>query len=163
MIEILLLSLLQILSSIYCINQTTVEDENIKKLIEYALYRVYKESSTQMKEYCKDKEKSDVMPDLKMLLASETTYINIKKLHFKKWPFFLIWKIRPFLFFAQIFEFVFVDFLKFCKNSKGRLKQPPYFYVFVKKLSYYFALGARILACAAASLAIGTLNGEQLT
>ena len=73
-----------ILSSIYCINETTVKDDDIKRLIEYALYRVYKESCTQMKVYCKDKEKSDVMPDLKMLLASETTYINIKKLRFKK-------------------------------------------------------------------------------
>ena len=73
-----------ILSSIYCINKTTVKDEDIKRLIEYALYRVYKESSTQMKEYCKDKEKSDVMPDLRMLLASETTYVNIKKIKFKK-------------------------------------------------------------------------------
>ena len=73
-----------ILSSIYCINETTVKDEDIKRLIEYALYRVYKESSTQMKEYCKDKEKSDVMPDLRMLLASETMYVNIKKIKFKK-------------------------------------------------------------------------------
>ena len=37
-----------------------------------------------MKEYCKNKEKSDVMPDLRMLLASETTYVNIKKIKFKK-------------------------------------------------------------------------------
>ena len=63
-----------ILSSIYCINETTVKDEDIKRLIEYALYRVYKESSTQMKEYCKNKEKSDVMPDLKALLISETYF-----------------------------------------------------------------------------------------
>ena len=62
-----------ILSSIYCINETNAKDEDVKKLIEYALYRVYKESCTQMKEYCKDK-KSDVMPDLNNLLISETYF-----------------------------------------------------------------------------------------
>ena len=46
--------------------------------------KVYKESYTALREYCKDKEKSDVMPDLRMLLASETTYVNIKKIKFKK-------------------------------------------------------------------------------
>ena len=65
-----------ILSSIYCINETTTKDEDIKRLIEYALYRVYKESSTALREYCKDKEKSDVMPDLIDLLISETYYIK---------------------------------------------------------------------------------------
>ena len=68
-----------ILSSIYCINETTVKDDDIKRLIEYALYRVYKESSTQMKDYCKDKEKSDVMPDLKALLISETYFDKYSK------------------------------------------------------------------------------------
>ena len=68
-----------ILSSIYCINETTVKDEDIKRLIEYALYGVYKESSTQMKEYCKGKEKWDVMPDLKALLISETYFDKYSK------------------------------------------------------------------------------------
>ena len=68
-----------ILSSIYCINETTVKDEDIKRLIEYALYRVYKESSTALREYCKDKEKSDVMPDLKALLISETYFDKYSK------------------------------------------------------------------------------------
>lgn len=67
-----------ILTSIYCINETTTKDEDIAKLIEYALYRVYKDSPIQMREYCNGKEKSDVMSDLKMLLASETTYVKIK-------------------------------------------------------------------------------------
>ena len=68
-----------ILSSIYCINETTVKDEDIKRLIEYALYRVYKESSTALREYFKDKEKSDVMPDLKSLLISETYFDKYSK------------------------------------------------------------------------------------
>ena len=68
-----------ILSSIYCINETTVKDEDIKRLIEYALYRVYKESCTVMKEYCKDKEKSNVKPDLKALLISETYFDKYSK------------------------------------------------------------------------------------
>ena len=45
-----------ILSSIYCINETTVKDEDIKRLIEYTLYRVYKESSTQMKNIARTKK-----------------------------------------------------------------------------------------------------------
>ena len=31
-----------ILSTIYCINETTAKDEDVAKLIEYAFYRVYK-------------------------------------------------------------------------------------------------------------------------
>ena len=45
-----------ILSSIYCINETTVKDEDIKKLVEYALYRVYKEGCSVMKEYVRTKK-----------------------------------------------------------------------------------------------------------
>ena len=67
-----------ILTAIYCINETTTKDDDIAKLIEYALFRVYKDSPVEMREYCNGKEKSDVMPDLKMLLASETTYVKIK-------------------------------------------------------------------------------------
>ena len=32
-----------ILTAIYCINETTSQDEDVAKLIEYAFYRVYKE------------------------------------------------------------------------------------------------------------------------
>ena len=53
--------------------------KELKKLIEYALYRVYKESSTALREYCKNKEKSDVMPDLKALLISETYFDKYSK------------------------------------------------------------------------------------
>ena len=65
-----------ILSAIYCINETTVKDEDVAKMIEYALFRVYKDSPVQMREYCNGKEKSDVMPDLIDLLISETYYIK---------------------------------------------------------------------------------------
>ena len=67
-----------ILTAIYCINETTAKDEDVAKLIEYALFRVYKDSPVEMRAYCQGKKKSDVMPDLKMLLASETTYVKIK-------------------------------------------------------------------------------------
>ena len=67
-----------ILTAIYCINETTAKDDDIAKLIEYALFRVYKDSPVEMRAYCQGKKKSDVMPDLKMLLASETTYVKIK-------------------------------------------------------------------------------------
>ncbi len=61
-----------ILSAIYCINETTTKDEDVAKLIEYAFYRVYKESVSELKEACKEKEKADIMPDLILLLQSET-------------------------------------------------------------------------------------------
>ena len=64
-----------ILSAIYCINETTVKDD-VAKLIEYALFRVYKDSPVQMREYCNGKEKSDVIPNLIDLLISETYYIK---------------------------------------------------------------------------------------
>ena len=63
-----------ILTAIYCINETTMKDEDIEKLIEYAFYRVYKESVYNLKELCDKKEKSDVIPDLMLLLESETEY-----------------------------------------------------------------------------------------
>ena len=63
-----------ILTAIYCINETTAKDEDIEKLIEYAFYRVYKEGVYDLKELCAEKQKSDVMPDLLLLLESETEY-----------------------------------------------------------------------------------------
>ena len=65
-----------ILSAIYCINETTVKDEDVAKMIEYALFRVYKDSPMKMREYCNGKNKSDIMPDLIDLLISETQYIK---------------------------------------------------------------------------------------
>ena len=63
-----------ILTAIYCINETTTKDEDAAKLIEYAFYRVYKEGIYDFKELCAEKQKSDVMPDLLLLLESETEY-----------------------------------------------------------------------------------------
>ena len=63
-----------ILTAIYCINETTTKDEDIAKLIEYAFYRVYKEGVYNLKELCAQKQKSDIMPDLLLLLESETEY-----------------------------------------------------------------------------------------
>ena len=40
-----------ILSAIYCINETTTKDEDVAKLIEYALFRVYKDSPVELREY----------------------------------------------------------------------------------------------------------------
>ena len=62
------------LTAIYCINETTAKDADIAKLIEYAFYRVYKEGVYSLKELCAEKQKSDVMPDLLLLLESETEY-----------------------------------------------------------------------------------------
>ena len=64
-----------ILPAIYCINETTTKDEDVAKLIEYAFYRIYKESVYNLKELCTQKQKSDVMPDLLLLLESETEMI----------------------------------------------------------------------------------------
>ena len=63
-----------ILTAIYCINETTTKDEDIAKLIKYAFYRVYKEGVYNLKELCAEKQRSDVMPDLLLLLESETEY-----------------------------------------------------------------------------------------
>ena len=63
-----------ILTAIYCINETTTKDKDVAKLIEYAFYRVYKEGVYNLKELCAQKQKSDVMPDLMLLLQSETEY-----------------------------------------------------------------------------------------
>lgn len=63
-----------ILTAIYCINQTTTKDGNIAKLIEYTFYRVYKESVYNFKKLCVGKQKSDVLPDLILLLQSETEF-----------------------------------------------------------------------------------------
>ena len=61
-----------ILTAIYCINETTTKDEDIAKLIEYAFYRVYKEGAYELKEFCSEKQKSDILTELKMLLKAET-------------------------------------------------------------------------------------------
>ena len=61
-----------ILTAIYCINETTNKDEDIAKLIEYAFYRVYKEGVYNLKGLCAQKQKSDILTELKMLLEAET-------------------------------------------------------------------------------------------
>ncbi len=61
-----------ILTAIYCINETTSKDEDIAKWIEYAFYRVYKEGVYELKELCSEKQKSDILTELKMLLEAET-------------------------------------------------------------------------------------------
>ena len=63
-----------ILTAIYCINETTAKDEDIAKLIEYAFYRIYKEGVCELKDPCAQKQKSDIMSDLLLLLDSETEY-----------------------------------------------------------------------------------------
>ena len=63
-----------ILTAIYCINETTNKDEDMAKIIEYAFYRVYKEGVYDLKELCTQKQKSDIMSDLLLLLDSETEY-----------------------------------------------------------------------------------------
>ena len=61
-----------ILTAIYCINETTTKDEDAAKLIEYAFYRVYKEGVYDLKELCAEKQKSDIIDELKMLIEAET-------------------------------------------------------------------------------------------
>ena len=61
-----------ILTAIYCINETTAKDEDVAKLIEYAFYRVYKEGVYDLKELCVEKQKSDIIAELTLLLEAET-------------------------------------------------------------------------------------------
>ena len=63
-----------ILTAIYCINETTDKDKDVAKMIEYAFYRVYKEGAYNLKEFCAQKQKSDIMSDLLLLLKSKTEY-----------------------------------------------------------------------------------------
>ena len=51
-----------ILTAIYCINETTTKDEDVAKLIEYALFRVYEDSPVKMREYCNGKENHHHQP-----------------------------------------------------------------------------------------------------
>ena len=61
-----------ILTAVYCINATTAKDQDIAKIIEYAFYRVYKKGVYDLKELCKEKQKSDILTELAMLLEAET-------------------------------------------------------------------------------------------
>ena len=61
-----------ILTAIYCINETSAKDEDVAKIIEYAFYRVYKEGVYGLKELCAEKQKSDILTELKMLIEAET-------------------------------------------------------------------------------------------
>ena len=63
-----------VLQAIYAINETKTHDEDIAKLLDYIFYRVYKESTTKLKRYSTGKQKSDIMPDLLLLLHSETEF-----------------------------------------------------------------------------------------
>ena len=63
-----------VLQAIYAINETATRDASITKLLDYIFYRVYKENSTELKQYCYGKQKSDIMPDLLLLLHSETEF-----------------------------------------------------------------------------------------
>ena len=63
-----------VLQAIYAINETETRDNDITKLLDYIFYRVYKESTTKLKQYCYEKQKSAIMPDLRLLLQSETEF-----------------------------------------------------------------------------------------
>ena len=64
-----------VLTAIYCINEVAAKDEDVAKLIEYVFYRVYKEGVFNLKSFCTGKQKSGVMPDLMLLLESETDFL----------------------------------------------------------------------------------------
>ena len=63
-----------VLQAIYAINETETRDNDITKLLDYIFFRVYKESTTELKRYCTGKPKADIMPDLLLLLQSETEF-----------------------------------------------------------------------------------------
>ena len=63
-----------VLQAIYAINETETRDNDITKLLDYIFYRVYKESTTKLKQYCYGKQKSAIMPDLLLLVQSETEF-----------------------------------------------------------------------------------------
>ena len=63
-----------VLQAIYVINETETRDNDITKLLDYIFYRVYKESTTELKQYCYGKQKSAIMPDLLLLVQSETEF-----------------------------------------------------------------------------------------
>ncbi len=63
-----------VLQAIYAIKETATHDASITKLLDYIFYRVYKETTTKLKRYCYGKQKSAIMPDLMLLLHSETEF-----------------------------------------------------------------------------------------
>ena len=63
-----------VLQAIYAINETKTHDEDIEKLLNYIFYRVYKESITKLKQYWYGEKKADIMPDLLIILHSETEF-----------------------------------------------------------------------------------------
>ena len=48
-----------ILQAIYAINETATRDASITKLLDYIFYRVYKENTKKLKQYCYGKQKAD--------------------------------------------------------------------------------------------------------
>ena len=63
-----------VLQAIYAINETKTHDNDITKLLDYIFYRVYQESTTKLKQHCIGKQKADIMPNLLLLLHSETEF-----------------------------------------------------------------------------------------
>lgn len=63
-----------ILTAIYCINETTVQDKDIANLLDYIFYRVYKESTCTIKKEYLEKQEKEIMNDLNLLLRAETNY-----------------------------------------------------------------------------------------
>ena len=68
-----------ILATIYCINQTTSNDEDIRLICQYAFDRILDSNTNMLTLCCLGLKKEAIMPDILNLLEEETDYIKFKK------------------------------------------------------------------------------------
>ena len=67
-----------LLTALYCINQTTSNDSDIRLLIQYAFNRILNGSANLLALVCAGRTKDEIMPDLEQLLKEETKFIEYK-------------------------------------------------------------------------------------
>lgn len=70
-----------ILATIYCINQTSSKDEDIRLICQYAFDRILDSNTNMLTLCCVGLKKEDIMSDVLKLLQEETQYIQFKELY----------------------------------------------------------------------------------
>lgn len=70
-----------ILTAIYCINQTGVNDEDIRLICQYAFDRILDSNTNMLTLCCAGFTKDGVMPEIEKLLE-ETNYIKFKEIKY---------------------------------------------------------------------------------
>lgn len=68
-----------ILATIYCINQTSSNDEDIRLICKYAFDRILDSNTNMLSLCCVGLKKEDIMTDILKLLQEETKYLQFKE------------------------------------------------------------------------------------